>query len=50
MLPWARSSQYAGGLATTAQSRRVTIERIDDRKTRVVDQFDFDEDGLPSAK
>jgi protein involved in polysaccharide export with SLBB domain len=33
--------QYAGGLSTTAQSRRVTIERIDDRKTRVVDQFDF---------
>jgi protein involved in polysaccharide export with SLBB domain len=34
--------QYAGGLATTAQSRRVTIERIEDRRTRVVDQFDYD--------
>jgi protein involved in polysaccharide export with SLBB domain len=33
--------QYAGGLSTTAQSRRVTIERIEDRKTRAVDQFDF---------
>ncbi len=36
--------QYAGGLATTAQSRRVTIERIEDRKTRAVDQFDLDAD------
>lgn len=34
--------QYAGGLTTTAQSRKVTVERIDDRKARVVEQFDFD--------
>jgi protein involved in polysaccharide export with SLBB domain len=34
--------QYAGGLSTTAQSRRITVERIEDRKTRAVDQFDLD--------
>ena len=32
---------YAGGLATTAQSKQVTIERIDNRAGRVVDQLDF---------
>ncbi|TAK86062.1 MAG: sugar transporter [Betaproteobacteria bacterium] len=36
---------YAGGLSTTAQSRQITIERIDDRKARVVEQFDY----APSA-
>lgn len=36
----------AGGLATTAQVRRASIERIDDRQTRTVDQFSLDYDGL----
>ena len=33
---------YAGGLTTTAQTRRATIERIDNRESRVVDQFALD--------
>lgn len=36
----------AGGLTPTAQAQRVTIERIDNRKSRVVDQFSIDEGGL----
>src|SRR5437773_6018380 len=36
----------AGGLTTTAQTRRATLERIDERKTRTVDQFPLDYDGL----
>ena len=36
----------AGGLTTTAQLRRASIERIDDRETRTVDQFSLDYDGL----
>jgi len=36
----------AGGLSTTAQIRRASIERIDDRETRTVDQFSLDYDGL----
>jgi protein involved in polysaccharide export with SLBB domain len=36
----------AGGLTTTAQTRRATLERIDERKTRSVDQFPLDYDGL----
>ena len=32
---------YAGGLATTAQSKQVTVERIDKRQGRVVDQLDY---------
>jgi len=37
---------YAGGLTTTAQTRRVTIERIQDRESRVVDQFSLTIGGL----
>src|SRR3954471_5704497 len=37
---------YAGGLTTTAQTGRASIERIDNRKTRSVDQFALDYDGL----
>ncbi|MGE0278753.1 MAG: SLBB domain-containing protein [Nitrospiraceae bacterium] len=37
---------YAGGLTTTAQTRRVSIERIQDRETRVVDQFALDAGGM----
>jgi len=33
---------YAGGLATTAQSKQVTVERIDRRQGRTVDQLDYD--------
>jgi protein involved in polysaccharide export with SLBB domain len=38
--------EFSGGLTTTAQTRRATIERIDERKTRSVDQFTLDYDGL----
>jgi protein involved in polysaccharide export with SLBB domain len=38
-----------GGLTTTAQTRRATIERIDDRQSRSVDQFSLDYDGLRRA-
>jgi protein involved in polysaccharide export with SLBB domain len=38
--------ELAGGLSTTAQIRQATLERIDERKTRSVDQFDLDYDGL----
>jgi protein involved in polysaccharide export with SLBB domain len=37
---------YAGGLTTTAQTRRVSIERIENRDTRVVDQFALDAGGM----
>ncbi|MDA1118312.1 MAG: polysaccharide export protein [Proteobacteria bacterium] len=33
---------YAGGLTTTAQVKNVTIERIENRDTRVVDKFTLD--------
>jgi len=33
---------YAGGLSTVAQARRATIERIDDRRARIVEQVDLD--------
>ena len=36
----------AGGLTTTAQTRKAAIERIDERQTRTVDQFSLDYDGL----
>lgn len=32
---------YAGGLSTTARARQITIERISDRKDRVVEQVDY---------
>ena len=32
---------YAGGLSTVARASQVTLERIDERKTRVVQQFDY---------
>jgi polysaccharide biosynthesis/export protein len=37
---------YAGGLTTTAQTRRASIERIENREARVVDQFALDLGGL----
>lgn len=33
--------RYAGGLSTMAQSRRISIERIIDRSSRVTEQVDF---------
>jgi polysaccharide biosynthesis/export protein len=36
----------AGGLTTTAQIQKATVERIDERKTRSVDQLTLDYDGL----
>lgn len=37
---------YAGGLTTTAQTRRVSIERIQERESRVVHQITLDMGGL----
>src|SRR5207302_1549230 len=36
--------RYAGGLSTTARSRQITVERISDRKDRVVEQVDYNEE------
>jgi polysaccharide biosynthesis/export protein len=44
-----RLLDLAGGLTTTAQTRRAAIERIDERETRTVDQFSLDYDGLRRA-
>ena len=33
---------YAGGMSTVAQARQATIERIDNRRTRTVEQVDLD--------
>jgi len=38
--------QLSGGLATTAEGRRVTVERIEARKVRKVDEFTLDSSGL----
>ncbi len=38
--------QLSGGLATTAEGRRVTVERIEDRKVRRMDEFTLDRTGL----
>jgi polysaccharide biosynthesis/export protein len=44
-----RLLDLAGGLTTTAQLRRASIERIDERQSRSVDQFSLDYDGLRRA-
>lgn len=36
----------AGGLTTIAEAEKVTLERIDNRKTRIVEEFKFDQSGL----
>ena len=41
--------EWSGGLATTAQTRTATIERIDARRTRVVNQFSLDAAGLAQS-
>lgn len=38
--------RWAGGLATTAQGQKVTLERIQDRKVRKVEEFPLDYSGL----
>jgi polysaccharide export outer membrane protein len=38
--------RLAGGLSTTAEGRRATVERIEDRKARKVDEFTLDNAGL----
>jgi polysaccharide export outer membrane protein len=38
--------EWSGGLATTAQTKTATIERIDERRTRVVDKFSLDKNAL----
>ena len=38
----AKLVEWSGGLATTAQTRVATIERIDARRTRIVNQFSLD--------
>jgi protein involved in polysaccharide export with SLBB domain len=41
--------EWSGGLTSTAQTRVATIERIDTRRTRVVNQFSLDTAGLGQA-
>ena len=38
--------RWSGGLATTASGRKATIERIQDRQVRKVDEFLLDKEGL----
>jgi polysaccharide export outer membrane protein len=38
--------EYAGGLTNTAQLRRASIERIENREARIVDQFALDASGM----
>ena len=38
--------QWAGGLATTAQARRATLERIEERRARRVEELALDSAGL----
>jgi len=38
--------RWAGGLATTAQGQKLTLERIEDRKVRKVEEFPLDYGGL----
>ena len=41
--------KWGGGLTTTANGRKATIERIQDRKVRKVDEFTLDKAGLQQA-
>lgn len=38
--------RWAGGLAATAQGQKVTVERIDQRNVRKVEEFSLDQTGL----
>lgn len=42
----AEAIALAGGLTTIAEAEKVTLERIDNRKNRVVEEFKFDQAGL----
>ncbi len=44
--PLADVISWAGGLATTAQGQRVTVERIEGRLSRKVEEFKLDSSGL----
>jgi polysaccharide export outer membrane protein len=41
--------RWAGGLATTAAGQKATVERIEDRKVRRVEEFALDMNGLSRA-
>ena len=41
--------RWAGGLATTAAGQKATVERIEDRKVRKVEEFALDMNGLSRA-
>jgi polysaccharide export outer membrane protein len=41
--------RWAGGLATTASGQKATVERIEDRKVRKVEEFSLDASGLSRA-
>ena len=41
--------RWAGGLATTASGQKATVERIEDRKVRRVEEFTLDMTGLSRA-
>jgi protein involved in polysaccharide export with SLBB domain len=41
--------RWAGGLATTASGQKATVERIEDRKVRKVEEFALDMNGLSRA-
>ena len=40
---------WAGGLASTASGQKATVERIDNRKTRKVDEFNLDAAGTQTS-
>lgn len=40
---------WAGGLSTVAQGQKATVERIDQRRARVVDEFALDSGGMSRA-
>ena len=44
--PLSELIRWAGGLATTAQGQKVTVERIENRKVRKVEEFALDPTGL----
>ena len=47
--PLSELVRWSGGLSTTAQGQKVSVERISDRKVRKVEEFTLDADGLSHA-
>ncbi len=47
--PLSEVLKWAGGLSTTAQGIKATVERIDDRRVRNVEEFSLDSSGLAKA-